>query len=512
MRSKKAIINTVFSLLEDFVAIACSFVLPKLILSHFGSEYNGLVTSITQFLACAVLLRSGIGGATRAALYRPLARHDKKEVDSILKATSIFMKKISIILVFAILGVAAIYPIIVNTEFSWLFVFSLFIIIGISTLAESFFGITYLILLQADQKLYIPSIIKIICYILNITVATILILTNNSIHIVKLGSAIVFALNPIILNIYVRKKYKIDKNAQPDNKAISQRWDAFWHQVTVFVNNNTDVMVLSIFTNMLEVSVYSVYNLVIAGLKRFIVAFTRGIDSAFGDMIAKEEKDKLKKNLSIIELIIYNIATFLISCSVLLISQFIAIYTDGITDADYSRPLFSYLLLAGLFFYAIRIPYQNITHAAGHFKQTKKYAFGEIILNIGISVILVIQFGLIGVAIGTLVATAYKTIMFSNYLSSHIVERPKLILYKRIAISVVEFLIIFGIMSLINLPKELTYGSWFFNAIVTILVAGVMIAIGIVVFYRNEVKDLAIILKNIRRRKNKNRREHEKIG
>ena len=501
MRSKKAIINTIFSLLEDLVAIICSFILPKLILSHFGSEYNGLVTSITQFLACAVLLRSGIGGATKAALYKPLARRNKAEVDSIIKATNIFMKKISIILAFFIIGAAAIYPLIVNTDFTWLFVFSLFIIIGISTFAESFFGITYLILLQADQKLYIPSIIKIICYILNVIVATILILTNNSIHIVKLGSAIVFALNPILLNLYVRKKYKINKNVQPNNKAISQRWDAFWHQVTVFVNNNTDVMVLSIFTNMLEVSVYSVYHLVIAGLKRFIVAFMQGIDAAFGDMIAKNEKEKLKKNLSIIELIVYNIATFLITCSLLLISQFVDIYTKGITDADYSRPLFSYILLVGLFFYAIRIPYQNIAHAAGHFKQTKKYAFGEIILNIGLSIILVIKFGLVGVAIGTLVATVYKTIMFSNYSSDRIVRRSKSILYKKIVISIVEFLIVFGIMSLIHLPKELTYMNWIFNGIITALIAGAIILLGVAIFYKKETKDLLIILKNIKKRK-----------
>ena len=37
----------------------------------------------------------------------------------------------------------------------------------------------------------------------------------------------------------------------------------FWHQVAIFINNNTDVMVVTVFTNMLEVSVYSVYHLVI---------------------------------------------------------------------------------------------------------------------------------------------------------------------------------------------------------------------------------------------------------
>ena len=82
VRSKKLALNTLFSLLEELVAIICGFILPRLILSAFGSKYNGITTSITQFLSCAVLLRAGIGGVTRAALYKPLANHDKNKIDS----------------------------------------------------------------------------------------------------------------------------------------------------------------------------------------------------------------------------------------------------------------------------------------------------------------------------------------------------------------------------------------------------------------------------------------------
>ena len=58
-----------------------------------------------------------------------------------------------------------IYPFFVKDDFEWFFSFSLFLIIGVSSFAESFFGITYLIVLQADQKLWISSLLKIICYI-----------------------------------------------------------------------------------------------------------------------------------------------------------------------------------------------------------------------------------------------------------------------------------------------------------------------------------------------------------
>ena len=54
MRGKKTIINTIMSLAEELVAVICAFILPRLILSNFGSAYNGLATSISQFLTFAV--------------------------------------------------------------------------------------------------------------------------------------------------------------------------------------------------------------------------------------------------------------------------------------------------------------------------------------------------------------------------------------------------------------------------------------------------------------------------
>lgn len=499
MRSKKTIINTTMSLIEEIVAIICAFILPKLILSYFGSKYNGLITSITQFLSCAVLLRLGIGGATKAALYKPLSTNDKKEIDSIINATDIFMKKVGMILAILILLFACIYPFILRGEFDWFFTFSLFLIIGISTFAESFFGITYLILLQADQKLYISSIIKIISYIINVLIATILIVSGYSIHIVKLGSAIAFCIYPILMGLYVRRKYKIDRTVKPNSNAISQRWDAFWHQLTAFITENTDIVVLTTFSNVLEVSVYSVYNLVINGLKRFIVSFTNGIDAAFGNMIAKDEKEILKENVSIIEMIVYNISTLIFTSAVILILQFIEIYTKGINDVNYLRPTFAYILIAAYFFYAIRLPYQFIIHASGRFRETKKYAIVEAVLNVGLSIILVINYGLIGVAIGTFVALLYKTIVFSNYMSVNILNRSRLITLKKCIISVIEASLIIFIMRMINLPIKINYINWIVNAVITVGISSLVILIGLVIFYKNDCKKLFKKLKKLKK-------------
>lgn len=61
MRSKKALANISVALILQIVAIICGLILPRLIISTFGSDVNGLINSITQFLGYIILLEAGVG-------------------------------------------------------------------------------------------------------------------------------------------------------------------------------------------------------------------------------------------------------------------------------------------------------------------------------------------------------------------------------------------------------------------------------------------------------------------
>ena len=95
MRSKKALTNIVTSLLQQLITIICGFIVPKLIIQNFGSDINGLISSITQFLAYITLLESGIGPVIKSVLYKPIAKKDKTTIEKILKSSEKFFKTIS---------------------------------------------------------------------------------------------------------------------------------------------------------------------------------------------------------------------------------------------------------------------------------------------------------------------------------------------------------------------------------------------------------------------------------
>lgn len=227
MRTVKALKNMITSVIQQIVSFICGLIVPRLILGTFGSDVNGLVNSITQFLSYISLLESGFGAVVKSILYKPIARKNKQEIEDILRASEHFFRIIAIIFVGYIIVLCFIYPLFVNNQFDTMFTVSLILIIAISTFAEYFFGMTYKLYLQAEQKAYVTSSIQIITTILNTILVVILIKFGANIQIVKLVSALVFVLRPVLQNVYVKRKYKINlKNSQKEFK-IEQKWDGF---------------------------------------------------------------------------------------------------------------------------------------------------------------------------------------------------------------------------------------------------------------------------------------------
>lgn len=504
MRSKKALYNMVSSISYEVVAVICGLILPRLILSRFGSSYNGITSSITQFLSCVALLKGGVDAVTRAALYKPLADKNTNDISAIVNATSKFMRKIALIFLGALFIFAAVYPLLVKEEFEWLFSFTLVLILGISTFTEYFFGIAYNRLLESDQRQYIITITRIFSTLLNTILAAILIQSGFGIHAVKLVSAFAFSLNPIITCTYAKKKYKINKKIKPNNTAISQRWDAFAQSVAFFVHNNTDIILLTFFTDTKNVSVYTVYNYIVLNIRNVVLTFITGFGAAFGNMIAKGEKELIKANLKIYELIIFGSTSIIYTTMGIMIVPFVLLYTSGVNDVSYDRPIFALIITIASAFSCFRIPYQTIVEAAGHFKQTRNGAVIEAGLNIIISLILISKFGLTGVAIGTLVATVFRSVQYAIYLSKHIVKRNIMIFIFHIIINAVIALLTYAVSEYLFTFDIANWGWWILKAVLVTVTSALISFILHFIFYRKDI--IALISKITALLKNKFKR------
>ena len=97
-RNKKLQLNTISSLLNQLITVICGFILPRYILSYYGSTVNGLVSSVQQLLGLISFCELGVGMVVESALYKPLADNDNVLTSKILISARKFFDKVGIIL------------------------------------------------------------------------------------------------------------------------------------------------------------------------------------------------------------------------------------------------------------------------------------------------------------------------------------------------------------------------------------------------------------------------------
>ena len=489
MRKQRLAKNTIASLIFQITTVVCGFILPRLILSHYGSEINGLVNSNTQFLGIIAFLELGVGAVVQSSLYKPLATKDDNKVSEIIASANKFFRSLAIILLIYIAGLFFIYPIIAKQNFGFVYTALLIVAMGISSFAQYYFGVVDRLLLSADQKGYIQYTAQTITLVLNTFACFALIKMGSSIHVVKLTTSLIYLIRPIYLRWYVNQNYNINKKISYDKEPIKQKWNGVAQHIASVILDGTDNIVLTVFANLSAVSIYSVYNLVLAGIKQLFLSMTNGFLSLIGELWAKQELDELRKTFGWTEWILHTGTIFVFGCTGMLIIPFVRVYTEGVNDANYIQPLFAVLITTAHAGHCLRLPYNIMILAAGHFKQTQKNYVVAAIMNIVISVIMVWRLGLVGVAIGTLAAMLYQTIWMAVYNSKKLIRLPIESFIKQIAVDIVS--VILGILCTFKIELlHVTYLSWMILSGEVAIIWLIIIGIVNLIFYKDKIEKL----------------------
>ena len=493
MRKKLLAKNTVASLLSQITALVCGFILPRLFLEYFGSEVNGLVNSITQFLGVISFLELGVGAVVQSSLYKPLAEGDKQQVSRVMVSADRFFRRLAQILLGYVLLLVAVYPLIANQSFGYLYTATLIAAISISSFAQYYFGIVNSLLLNADQRGYIQYNAQTIAVVLNTVVCVFMIKLGGSVQLVKLTTSLIYLARPLALRIYVNRRYQIDWKIQYDGEPIQQKWNGVAQHIAAVVLDGTDTIVLTLLSTLSNVSIYSVYFMVIKGVKTLFLSMTNGIQSLLGELWARQELEELRKTFGWTEWCIHTETTFVFSCTAALIVPFVRVYTAGINDANYIQPAFAILLTLANAMHCLRLPYNIMVLAAGHYKQTQKNYIVAATINIVLSVLTVKAWGLIGVAIGTLAAMAYQTVWLAIYDSKHFVFWSMKSVIKQFAVDCITAVFIVMISGMLTM-HSVTYLSWIMLAIVTALLAVIITAFLNFIMYKEKMMALIHIL------------------
>ncbi|MCR4436290.1 MAG: polysaccharide biosynthesis C-terminal domain-containing protein [Clostridiales bacterium] len=499
MRSKNYVNNLIAGLIEQAVTIGAGIFLPYIILTVYGSEINGLLSSIKQIVQYLSLVDTGLAGAVIYALYKPIAAGDNYAISRVVSASRIFYNQVGSVCILFLLIIALVYPFIIKINpVGSVGTFCLTVTVGCTNIVDFFLLAKYNALCMAAQKYYYVTISRCVGTLVYMIVLIVSVISGMSIVLAMVLTLVNLPLRYILIRLIVKYNFPhISFTANPDYSAIDKRNSVFLQNISSFIATSSPIVILTMFGSLTDVSIYTVYNIIFFYITSFVGIFTNSLTAGFGDVIAKGEYQILQSTFKQYLTAFYALLIWVFSCALLLGNSFIRLYTKDVTDANYVKPVFLVMIAISNLLMGIKMPGWNMIYAAGHYKQTNKLEFSASITTVIISLIMVKILGIYGVVIGTTCGNLIYAITGHRYTIKNIVN----ISMKDTVVLIIRIPLIGLLVSLPFLFIKISINNfleWFIQAIFISLWAAIIVFTVTYVFDKDGIKALYSRIKQIK--------------
>ncbi len=472
--------NLVSSVVYQVVLISLSFLLPRLYLENFGSEVNGVLSTIKQIFTYMCLLEAGVGLATTQALYKRVGEKDYKSASAVLSATNAYYIKTGIIYSAIVLVIALVYAYVIPTPINSNILFFMVILNAIPALFSYFVQAKYRILMEVDGRKYVINNSETVLQLASNAGKVLVLLLTDSLILIQVVYCAIALVQLLYLYVYAKKRYKwLDLKTEPDFDAISQKNSVLVHQISGMVFNNTDVILISVLCDFKAVSIYAIYNIFFSQVQNFITSVVSSFNFALGQMF-HTDRNKFEKVFDVYETL-YIMATYIIyTLMAVFLLPLIQIYTGGINDANYTNVFLVLLFVVMNILANGKIPINSIIEYSGSFEKTRSHAIWEMVINITVSVVAIFYFGICGAIAGTIAALLYRSIVTIYYANKKVLKRSQMCTYKKWFLNATVFAVII-IIFFVDTFSNMSFLKLLLNGIIhSIWIAGLYILVNFV--------------------------------
>ena len=459
---RNSIRNLWWGIIGNIITSLVAILIPRLFIVNYGSEVNGLLSSIRQIYVYLALLEAGVGDASVIALYGPIGRKDHQATNEILAATHYYYRKIGMIYAACVVVLSFVYPLLLDTTIPYNVCCLVILLQGSGSVISYLFQGKYNMLLRVDNRNYVTTNLGTVTSVLTDICRIGLLLMGKNIVAIQATYLVFNLIKMLYVSWYIKRNYPwIDLNVKPNFQAISQRSAVLVHQVSALVFSHTDVLVLTFVCGLKTVSIYSMYASIYGMVSNLITITGNSVQSVLGQTF-HNDREKYIELQDAFETYYLALVFGLFTIASIFILPFMKLYTAGadINYIDWKLPvLFStYQLIS----YG-RISSNNIISFAGKFKETQWRAWLETGINLVVSFVCVFQFGIYGVLIGTIAALLYRAndiIIFANKV---VLNRSPWPTYRRWLIDLVVFSVL--VFLFVSIPMRVdTYFGLILNA------------------------------------------------
>lgn len=492
-RTKAFIHNMAASAVLQAVNMLSGIIVPRIMLIYYGSEINGLVSSIVQFISYFNIVEAGLGGAVIFSLYKPLADRNVSAISNIVTAAKGLYYKTGMFFSVLVLMLAAIYPFMVTvTDKSPWQVALLVIILGANGVLDFFVMAKYTTLFTADQRLYVISLAN--CLQVIFTTVIIFILARQQIDIVVLRAIVVMVIlgKAYLIRWYAGRYYaSVNYSSEtPAYMALAKRWDVLYLQLLGAVQTAAPVVLLTILAKDLKlVSVYVVYNMVLSGVNSILGIFMNGLQASFGEIIAKGEINTLQRAYSEFQFMYYNLMGMAFTVTFVTIQPFIRLYTDGITDVDYNVPIIAGLFVVSSLLYNLKTPQGMLTLAAGLYREQRVQLILQSMILLVLGLCLTSEYGISGVLIATIASNVFRDVEIPYFVHKTLLRKSYISTYKSMFLCLSFSAIASFFIKQYMYIEVFNYVEWILYLVQVIAMVVIIFAIKSFILERNAMRD-----------------------
>lgn len=400
--------NSFYGLVGKLTSLLLSFVSRTFFIHTLGQYYlgiNGLYTDILNMLSFAEL---GFGSALVFALYGPVDRNEEEKVAQLLEFYKYTYRLIAFAI--AVIGITLIpfLQYIVNGPDS-LSIFDLrlyFLIFLANTVATYFVSYKYG-LLNAMQRTYYQTNLETLTTTCSSCLQIIVLVLTSNFLLYLLANTFTIILSRFLIAAYLNSRFPVLKR-KPTSPLPKGDKRKIFHEVkglavhqfaSVAVYATDSIVISSIPTlGVAVVGAVSNYNLIINSISGLILVVMNSVVAGFGNLAVSSSKFRFLqvfKEANFIDFWIYGVCTI---CLFVLLPSFITLWAGEQYLIDNASLI---LILLNFYLQGQSTIYNNARIAKGDFNIDKSSALAQAIVNLVISVICALKFGLVGVYMGT---------------------------------------------------------------------------------------------------------------
>lgn len=418
MRVKSSFLNISAGLLNQLIITILSFVSRTVFINSLGIEYLGVNALFTSVLAMLSLAEAGIGSSIIYNLYKPVAERNRLKVLALMKLYRNTYRVIAVIVLLLGLSVMPFLDVIVQDadvkHLEWVY------LIFLLNTAVPYLFVYKHSYLNVNQKNYIVTIVFSISAILSTSIRiAILYYTENYLLYLAVDSIITIATSIILARI-VDKKYPFLRFGKADILDPETRANFMKNMKAIFIQNvgnyfifGIESILISTFISIVAVGIYANYKMLVDISRTFLNQVFAGMNHSVGNMVAVESAAKIFDVYKVMLMLSFWLYSLVSIGMFLLIQPLIMLWLGP----DFSM---SWMILAVLvvMFYerGMRNTITSVKTTAGIFHEDRFAPLIQAAINLGLSLWLVQQLGLIGVFIGGLLSALLVPFWTTPYL------------------------------------------------------------------------------------------------